>query len=608
MDANGQPFEPAVTKYASNSSAETVAMCIRLPYYYQSISESLRPFAKTITLKMGWTYRRVLSLEKALGFRYARGISLQRPAKKLLPPPVWELEQRVDEIKHRYVKERDLCERDMDQDEDLATEIKNLFHTLGPQLWLDDRNSAMAPWLVDAGEDDLDGHYPRSLFYNSAADNEFMLTEFHDMVVAKCSRFRMNQHVKIRKSGDYPRKRRRNCIHDSEAYCLVTDIWDSDSPLSSLETDYDSDDQTRRPPINIERREGTDAPSKRSSNQADLEHEKRDSLIVRLAISGEQQLLLQAAKESATQAQYSDNQTKTSVLAATAPAVPQSTRVMFNECRLVHSSLQAHDSAISDEAPEMLDSRGTEADQTPGQVSTQYSATGHTTSAAQADANGPSTNDNPTRSHASSDDTIAVSMPQKQPAPTASMGGVDAVPTSNAPTEDITPQVPARRTPGTEHVNSASATNKRKRSDTAAASRAARARTHSPKQEPKVKIECIEISDDDDEPRGKIDPEFNGDQDVAQNAMHSVNDHGTTQVTPSLPGPPTPAPSLAQVPQAGSNAPLLAPERQAAHSLDDETEDEADLELELREVRLERRLRRKKAAKRRAEQAMTAAM
>ncbi|KAH9840491.1 hypothetical protein Tdes44962_MAKER01691 [Teratosphaeria destructans] len=609
---------------------------------------------------MSCTYRSVLSSEKALGFRYKRGISLQRPVDKLLPPPVLEVEQQVDRIKHRYVKERGLGDRDLDEDKELAAEIENLFHAVGPQLWPDDRTPAVVPWLVDADEDDLDGHYPRNLFYNSAADNELMSTRFHDMVIAKCRRFRANQRIKTRKSGEFSWKQRSNCSHDSEAHCLCH-IWDSDGPLSSLETDNGSDDQSIRPPINIERGEGADAPVPRSSNQADSEHEKRDSLIVRLGISGEQQLLLQAEMERAARPEYSDNEIKTGIPAAMPPAIPQSTTMLNSQgteanqipgkflagtsedtpkqqrtkpgptpraCRGCRRSRRGCDRmkpcsrcrergwecSYSDEmtfSPEVLRSgaMGTAMNEdwddymTPDSAQ-QYNAIDDATSAARADANAPDIHDNPTQSRISFDGTISVSMPQQHPAPTAYMGGDNAVPTSNGPTEDMTPTLPARCTLVTEHVNSSSVTNKRKRSDTAAASRAARARTRSPQQELKVKIECIEISDDD-EPLGKIESEVNEGPEVAQSVMPSVNDHASAQATPSLPGPPTPAPSLAHVPQTGSCAPP-APERQAAHSLEDDTEDEADLELELREIRLERRLRKMKAAKRRAEQAITA--
>ncbi|KAI7291574.1 hypothetical protein KC343_g103 [Hortaea werneckii] len=70
-------------------------------------------------------------------------------------------------------------------------DAQNLFQKYGPEFWSDDTQHRLR-WLADASKTNLNGSYPRDLYYSKQADRAVLWESFYLLMVAKCIRYYEN--------------------------------------------------------------------------------------------------------------------------------------------------------------------------------------------------------------------------------------------------------------------------------------------------------------------------------------------------------------------------------------------------------------------------------
>ncbi|KAH9826639.1 hypothetical protein Tdes44962_MAKER10010, partial [Teratosphaeria destructans] len=138
-----------------------------------------------------------LTCPGGLGWPYPRGISCAKG--KNLPSLLRELDDRIDEIKDKYVLTKGLNVAELRGSTQLEADVDRLFAEFGARVWPDEPDRADAPWLVDADTNTLGNLYTKNLFYSNVDDREILAERFSLLVKEKCIRFLGNERTKVRK-------------------------------------------------------------------------------------------------------------------------------------------------------------------------------------------------------------------------------------------------------------------------------------------------------------------------------------------------------------------------------------------------------------------------
>nr|POF04132.1 hypothetical protein CFP56_21887 [Quercus suber] len=112
--------------------------------------------------------RTPLTIERALGFWFERGIS--RPQKADRPyfgEAIPDLLRQIDLLNVKY---RSVSKKKIGESQGLQDELTRLFNQLAPRLWPDYPEREQAFWLVDAAAETNDPLYPRDLFASKSED------------------------------------------------------------------------------------------------------------------------------------------------------------------------------------------------------------------------------------------------------------------------------------------------------------------------------------------------------------------------------------------------------------------------------------------------------
>lgn len=111
-------------------------------------------------------------LENKLGMASSMGI-LRAPDRKdiMAKHPVWKMfTQGIQLITDDVVNGERWTLDQIRNGIKLAERSEKLFHALGRGVWPDERGDGRAPWLTISAEDDLNGLYPKDLFYSDEND------------------------------------------------------------------------------------------------------------------------------------------------------------------------------------------------------------------------------------------------------------------------------------------------------------------------------------------------------------------------------------------------------------------------------------------------------
>lgn len=110
--------------------------------------------------------RKILLIEKALGFCLERGVSRQKG--RLQVPQLLDLLDGIQRLKKRYVH---LVPREIRSSEQLHDDVALLFRDQGPALWPSFPARDQCCWLIDAEKSSVkDTYYPRNLFFADEGD------------------------------------------------------------------------------------------------------------------------------------------------------------------------------------------------------------------------------------------------------------------------------------------------------------------------------------------------------------------------------------------------------------------------------------------------------
>lgn len=110
--------------------------------------------------------RKILDIEKSLGFKWARGLS--RQGESLLVPRLRELLRDVDLLKVKFVG---LDRQQLWSSTSFKEQCEILFEIYGPDLW-PPRSLDRTSWLVSSAVNEYHGLYPRDLCYFDDTDRE----------------------------------------------------------------------------------------------------------------------------------------------------------------------------------------------------------------------------------------------------------------------------------------------------------------------------------------------------------------------------------------------------------------------------------------------------
>ena len=108
--------------------------------------------------------RKILIIERKLGFWFPLGIS--RHKDRLNIPLLKDLNEDIKRLTTSYGVKTQVEIRDFEL---LRIDAQNLFQKYSPEFWSDDIQHCLR-WLADASKNDLNGLYPRDLYYSKQAD------------------------------------------------------------------------------------------------------------------------------------------------------------------------------------------------------------------------------------------------------------------------------------------------------------------------------------------------------------------------------------------------------------------------------------------------------
>jgi hypothetical protein len=83
-----------------------------------------------------------------------------------------DLDDDIDKIKDKYVTELGYSLQQLRNDPALDDDARKIFEEYGEKVWPDEPDRSHATWLVDAELNNLDGQYPRNLFFSNREDHD----------------------------------------------------------------------------------------------------------------------------------------------------------------------------------------------------------------------------------------------------------------------------------------------------------------------------------------------------------------------------------------------------------------------------------------------------
>lgn len=107
---------------------------------------------------------KILDIERKLGVWFPLGLSRHKDRLKI--PLIKDFNDEIKKLTTAYGSKTQAEIRDSDT---LRIDAEQLFDKFGPELWTDDKVDRLK-WLADASYNDLDGVYPRDLYYSDAED------------------------------------------------------------------------------------------------------------------------------------------------------------------------------------------------------------------------------------------------------------------------------------------------------------------------------------------------------------------------------------------------------------------------------------------------------
>ncbi|KAK5128325.1 hypothetical protein LTR85_002992 [Meristemomyces frigidus] len=129
---------------------------------------------------------KILDIERSLGVWWPLGFSRHKDRLKI--PIVKRLEDGVKKITPVFGAKN---QTEIRASEELRVEAERLFKDVGPELWPDAEHDRSA-WLTDAAQNDLNGHYPRDLYYSNDEDQARLWDLFYLLIIAKTIRYYEN--------------------------------------------------------------------------------------------------------------------------------------------------------------------------------------------------------------------------------------------------------------------------------------------------------------------------------------------------------------------------------------------------------------------------------
>lgn len=117
---------------------------------------------------------RIITLEHNLGLPSTKGILRALERKSFMAKyPDWKrftkgIQELTDEVVN--VERQSLCQ--IRNGAQLAERSEQLFHQVGSGIWPDERGDGNTPWLAISTEFDLDGLYPKDLYYSDVNDRK----------------------------------------------------------------------------------------------------------------------------------------------------------------------------------------------------------------------------------------------------------------------------------------------------------------------------------------------------------------------------------------------------------------------------------------------------
>ncbi|KAI7457536.1 hypothetical protein KC357_g9316 [Hortaea werneckii] len=129
---------------------------------------------------------KILAIERKLGFCFPLGLSRHTDRQRI---PL--LENLKEDIKRLTTSYGVKTQAKIRNSESLRIDAENLFQKYGPELWSDDIQDRLK-WLADASKTNLNGVYPRDLYYSKQADRAELRGSFYLLMVAKCIQYYKN--------------------------------------------------------------------------------------------------------------------------------------------------------------------------------------------------------------------------------------------------------------------------------------------------------------------------------------------------------------------------------------------------------------------------------
>ncbi|KAK4889448.1 hypothetical protein LTR27_011792 [Elasticomyces elasticus] len=161
-------------------------------------------------------------IERTLGLRRARGVGSEK--RRLQFKVMRDLDAALVQAVEQYAV---LPCNEILTSNNIKAAAYSIFETIGPHVWpdnLSDPTNDRFVWLAKASYDDLEGYYPRNLFYSRVEDRTWLRHSFYHLVVAKCYGY----------AKHHPDRARQRRSYDRPSACTPSQIADSRASPSSV--------------------------------------------------------------------------------------------------------------------------------------------------------------------------------------------------------------------------------------------------------------------------------------------------------------------------------------------------------------------------------------
>ncbi|KAK4551383.1 hypothetical protein LTR86_011202 [Recurvomyces mirabilis] len=140
-----------------------------------------------------WLQLRISEIEKRLGFKWDSTMSQAKERHDI--PIIGDLDNKLKIIARQFSA---LTPTQLASNDKLAAAANSIFEALGPDLWPKEGETRFvrSDWLATATVDNLDGPYPKDLYYQQSDHKEFLQEGFYAWVVARCKMYRKNHGCK----------------------------------------------------------------------------------------------------------------------------------------------------------------------------------------------------------------------------------------------------------------------------------------------------------------------------------------------------------------------------------------------------------------------------